>query len=161
MMDILQALAHIGSLLAGGAALWAIFLARGQLKKLNDQVKMGNTMAILEIEFELNRRKEAHADKQSESEKFIIKFAGKKNTNAEGQHMIKILDGAKKEALENYLNIFERLCNFIINKHLNEEDFRIEYRDMLSQTVDAHINLFGNNTKYRNMLKLYNRWKDS
>lgn len=145
----------IGAL--GGVAAAAI--AWFQLSNLNKSLNASNLMAIFEIEFELNRRKERLSEIRKENETLLLKVSKPVTENEKAA--IKMLEGYRKEANENYLNVFDRLCYFVIQKKLNEEDFRLEYRDMLFQTIEKDMeNTFNNGSKFRNMLKLYNSWKD-
>lgn len=134
-------------------------IAWSQLSNLNKSLNASNLMAIFEIEFELNRRKERLSEIRKENETLLLK-ASKSATEIE-KAAIKMLEGHRKEAYENYLNVFDRLCYFVLQKKLNEEDFRLEYRDMLFQTIEKdNENTFNNGSKFRNMLKLYNAWKE-
>lgn len=141
----------------GGIAAAAI--AWFQLSNLNKSLNASNLMAIFEIEFELNRRKERLSEIRKENETLLLEV--KKPATVSEKAAIKMLEGHRKEAYENYLNVFDRLCYFVLQKKLNEEDFRLEYRDMLFQTIEKDSeNIFNNGTKFRNMLKLYNSWKE-
>ena len=128
-----------------------------QLSKMNKTINDSNLMSIFEVEFELNRRKERMADLRKDS----IDFAQSMDRNNENQkHALAVLDGRYREAIENYLNVFDRLCYFILKQKLNEEDFRTEYRTMLSETIREFEDRFGASTIYRNMLKLNEKWAD-
>ena len=156
---ILQDLGNIGDLIAGIATVGAVLIAWYQLRNLNKNLIASNLMTIFEIEFELNRRKERLSEIRQKNEEFLLKFKEQK-PNENERELIKALEGNRKEAYENYLNVFDRLCYFVINKKLDENDFRLEYRDMLFDTIQSDNNTFGTGTKYRNMVKLFNNWKD-
>ena len=73
----------------------------------------------------------------------------------------KITDNYRKEAYEDYLNVFDRLAYFILKGNFHEEDFRLEYRDMLFDTIESDDeNIFGAGSRYRNLIKVYNNWKE-
>jgi len=113
-------------------------------------------MGMLDIEFELNRRKERLADMRRHiDEKLNVKNLNKNVTKDD----IKISNGFVQEALEDYLNIFDRLSYFIRVGKFNENDFRTEYRDMLNDTISANEAKFRPGTRYLNMLKLNERWQ--
>ncbi|MDQ8015153.1 MAG: hypothetical protein REI96_22090 [Flavobacterium nitrogenifigens] len=158
----LQDWANIGNIVAGVSAAGAIFIAWDQLNNLNKSLTASNLMTIFEIEFELNRRKERLSEIRKENEQLLLKIKNSGITPTQNEkEIIKSLDGHRKEAYENYLNVFDRLCYFVLQKKLNEDDFRLEYRDMLSKTIqDDNENTFATGTKFRNMVKLYNQWKD-
>jgi len=156
----LQEYAYIGGILAGIGGIGAVIIAWFQLGKLNKSINASNLMTIFEIEFELNRRKERLSEIRKENETLLNKFQNKAPSEEE-KSMIEILDNHRKEAYENYLNVFDRLCYFVLNGKLDEEDFRLEYRDMLFNTIQSDKeNTFQQGTKYRNMIKLYEQWKD-
>jgi len=156
----IQDLGSIGSLIGGLATLIAAFIAWNQLSNLNKSLNDSNLMTIFEIEFELNRRKEKLAEVRTETAKIFLK-TGESSLTEEEEAIIDLLESHRKEANENYLNIFDRLCYFILHEKLQEEDFRLEYRDMLFNTIDNdQEDLFGTSTKFRNMIKLYSQWKE-
>lgn len=153
---------YVGAIVAGLAAIGAVLIAWFQLSNLNKSLNASNLMTIFEIEFELNRRKERLSEIRKENEQLLLKYkASGQPPTADERQIIKSLDGHRKEAYENYLNVFDRLCYFVLQKKLNEDDFRLEYRDMLFKTIqDDTEKTFDTGTKFRNMVKLYNHWKD-
>lgn len=155
----LQDFGNIGDLIAGIAAICAVLIAWYQLRNLNKNLIASNLMAIFEIEFELNRRKERLSEIRQKNEEFLLKLKGQE-LNENERALIKVLEGNRKEAYENYLNVFDRLCYFVINKKLDENDFRLEYRDMLFETIQSDNITFATGTRYRNMVKLFNNWKE-
>ncbi|MFB9865223.1 hypothetical protein [Rufibacter immobilis] len=156
----LQDWGYIGGILAGIGAISAAGIAWFQLSNLNKSLTASNLMTIFEIEFELNRRKERLSEIRKENEKLLNSFINTPATPAD-KALIKSLDGHRKEAYENYLNVFDRLCYFVLQKKLNEDDFRLEYRDMLFKTIqDDTEGTFNTGTRFRNMEKLYNNWKE-
>jgi hypothetical protein len=156
----LQEWSYIGSIVTGIVALAAVIIAWFQLSNLNKTLISNNLMTIFEIEFELNRRKERLSEIRKNNLDILQNFATEAPTKTEKEYL-KQLDGHRKEAYENYLNVFDRLCYFVLKKKLDEEDFRLEYRDMLFQTIeDDKEGIFNTGTKARNMKKLYDRWKE-
>ncbi len=151
---------YIGGILAGIGALLTAGIAWFQLSNLNKSLTASNLMTIFEIEFELNRRKERLSEIRKDNEQLLNEFITTVPTAA-NKAFIRSLDGHRKEAYENYLNVFDRLCYFVLKKKLNEEDFRLEYRDMLFKTIqDDTEGTFNTGTRFRNMEKLYNNWKE-
>lgn len=157
----LQYWSTLGGILAGLGTAATAAIAWFQLSNLNKSLTANNLMTIFEIEFELNRRKERLSEIRKENENFLHKFKANP-PNEDNKSFIRLLDGHRKEAYENYLNVFDRLCYFVIKKKLNEDDFRIEYRDMLFKTIQDDIEgTFNTGTRFRNMIRLYDMWKDS
>ena len=157
----LEDFSHIGAIAAGLGTLLTAGIAYKQLSNLNKSLNANNLMTIFEIEFELNRRKERLSEIRKENSVTLEKFKGK-STSEDDKRIIKLLDNHRKEAYENYLNVFDRLCYFVLKGKLDEDDFRLEYRDMLFQTIKSDKEgTFNTGTSYRNMEKLYNKWKEN
>ena len=131
-----------------------------QLSKLNKSLSDSNLMANFEIEFELNRRKERLADLRKENQDFVNGRDKTGDMSEAEKAILKRMDGRYQEALENYLNIFDRLCYFIRHHKLNEEDFRIDYREILQKAIAEYEKEFKNGTKYHNMLELNKIWAE-
>ncbi len=163
----LQNLGNIGDLLAGTAAIIAVFIAFFQLRNagmqllnLNKNLISNNLLTIFEIEFELNRRKERLSEIRKDNQEFMLKLKEKEITD-DDKKLLKTFDNYRKEAYENYLNVFDRLCYFVIKKKLDEDDFRLEYRHMLFNTIESDKEgTFNIGSKFRNMNNLYNSWKE-
>ena len=156
----LQQWAYVGTIVAGFAGLIALIIAFFQLGGLKESLRHSNLMAIFNIEFELNRRKEKMAEIQKDIQ---AKISGRDSSQLSEQEKewIRTFDDYRKVAYENYLNAFDRLAYFIIKGSFQEEDFRLEYRYMLFETIEHDSdNMFSSATPYRNMMKLYNRWKE-
>lgn len=152
--------ASIGTIVGGFAGLIGLSIAFFQLNGLRNSVKHSNLMAIFNIEFELNRRKERLAEIRKSN---LEKIAGRDSSQLsnEEKDLIKSLDNYRKEAYEDYLNVFDRLAYFILKGNFHEEDFRLEYRDMLFDTIESDDeNIFGTGSRYRNLIKVYNNWKE-
>jgi hypothetical protein len=141
---------YIGTILSGAAGLVGLGIAIFQLGGLRKSLKQANLMAMFQIEFELSRRKER-----------MVSIRQQAIEKTSGQVDISVSDGFVKEALEDYYNIFDRLCFFILKRYFNEEDFRLEYRDMLFKTIENDESKFsGIGSPYQNMVKLYRKWKE-
>ncbi|WP_330746868.1 hypothetical protein [Chryseobacterium sp. CP-77] len=149
----------IPGIISAVGSLATVIVAYYQLSNLNKSLTANNLMTIFEIEFELNRRKERLSEIRNENEKFIHSL--EEQPSSKEKEILKVLDSHRKEAFENYLNVFDRLCYFVIKKKLDEDDFKLEYRDMLFKTIeDDQEGTFQTGTKCRNMKRLYNKWKE-
>lgn len=156
----LQDWAYVGTIVAGIAGFLALGIAFFQLGGLKKSLQHSNLMAIFNIEFELNRRKEKEAEIRREVLQKINGRDATQITDSE-KDLIRALDGYRKQSYENYLNAFDRLAYFIIKGCFQEEDFRLEYRDMLFDTIEHDSDsMFGTGSRYRNMKKLYDKWKE-
>jgi hypothetical protein len=81
------------------------------------------------------------------------------NSNPGGSDL-KLVELTMRERLEQYLNCFDRLCAFVRRGHINEAVYRKDYRDTVIELVANHPNLFGANTRHRNILFVHDAWKD-
>jgi hypothetical protein len=63
-------------------------------------------------------------------------------------------------AIENWLNSVNRLCFCIMRDYLKEKDWKIEYRDYISNVVKnkKFEKYFGAASIYRNIIDLNNKW---
>jgi hypothetical protein len=68
---------------------------------------------------------------------------------------VKAPDSFVKKSEKDYYNVFDRICEFIAQKKLDET-----YRDMLFDTIESNKEKFGTGTRFRNMVKVYGAWKD-
>ena len=65
------------------------------------------------------------------------------------------------EAKQMYLNALDRLCFCLLNKVLDEEELRPEYREVVRVAVKDFEPEFGAGTDYRNIKKVHERWADT
>lgn len=128
-MSNLENLSYIGCFLSGITSIIIVTFGIYQLYGLKKSLDKSNLMAIFEIEFELNRRKGRVADIRTRVQEKINSYEGRELNESEKEG-IEILNGLFNEAYEDYLNVFDRLSYFIIKKYLDEENFRLEYRDI-------------------------------
>ncbi|MDP8162381.1 hypothetical protein QJU89_02370 [Pasteurella skyensis] len=148
------------SLISAITGFIAIIIAVYQLNGLKKSINNASLMSNFNIEFELNKRKQRLADIRVKVFE-LIDGRSRSELSDKEKSLIKILDSHQKEAFEDYLNAFDRLAYFILNNKLNEEDFRLDYREMLADTIENdEQDFFKIGTRYRNMVKLNGQWKD-
>ena len=154
----LESFGYFGNGIAGIASIFGLSLIYWQIRGIKNSISNANAMAEFEFEVELNKRKEKIADIRQQVE---MKIAGRKEiTDMAEKETIESLENYRKECYENYLNIFDSFCRSILKKRLNENELRIEYREMLFSTIEKDTDdMLGINTKYRNMRELYDEWK--
>lgn len=129
-----------------------------QLSKMNKTINDSSLMSNFEIEFELNNRKEKLSELRTKIEKYMLEH--RDNADAqEVENAVQIMNDQYNELLENYLNVFDRLCYYILKDRLNDEDFRTEYREKLNDEIKAFKEYFNAGTRYRNMVKLDQEWQ--
>lgn len=134
------------------------FIAWIQLSRMNKTINDSSLMSNFEIEFELNKRKEKLAEIRIENEKYIAAHMNKEDSE-EVKSAVQIMKDRYDEYLENYLNIFDRLCYYIRQGKLDDNDFRTEYREMLNDTVKEFDEYFKTGTRYQNMVELDKIWR--
>ena len=64
------------------------------------------------------------------------------------------------ESKESYFNSLDRLASSILNGHFSAREMRQDYRDVISDVVRQFPSDFDTGTRYRKVVKLYNRWQD-
>jgi hypothetical protein len=63
-------------------------------------------------------------------------------------------------AKESYFNAFDRLAASILRGNFPDRRMKLDYYDSITQVVRDFKEDFGTGTPFRNVLKLYDRWKD-
>jgi len=148
-----------GSMLSAIAAFVAIIAVWYQISQVRKSLDDSNIMKVLEIEFELNRRRERSSDLKME----IIKNTKDKLKIDYSQEEIQ----AFKDSLafydasyENYLNCLDRMCFFIIRGSFSEIDFREDYKKTLDIIVNSEDfnEKFNGQANYKNIVRLQQKW---
>lgn len=144
--------ANIATITSVLIASGALLVAWRQLKGVRTELRMNSLMAVLEIEAEMNSRKE-----KVDSVAFKIRTidAEKKLTDS----LKDIFFDERNCALENWLNSVDRLAYCILRDYLKDRDWRSEYRDYIQNIVRENESLFGPGTRYTNIVDIHNKWK--
>ncbi|WP_412521892.1 hypothetical protein [Shewanella algae] len=64
------------------------------------------------------------------------------------------------ESKQMYLNGLDRLCFCVLKGLLQDDDMRLEYRDIIKSAITDFPEDFSTGTAYRNINKVYDRWAD-
>jgi len=160
--EILNNLNPIISAVSAVAAAISAFVAYTSLKKteviiennldarkVSEDISM--VMMVLEIEGQMNERKSAW-DKSSRS----IREADLNDTPSE---MMDIIIDYHATTKENYFNSLDRLCFCILKQFLKEKDWKVEYRNLLHNTIQDNESDFGVSTPYKNVVDLNYKWQ--
>ena len=147
---------------AGGviAAIIAAFVYFAQLKKMTSSVeaaKKSNSIATLNAVISLENTIINSRIRFSEA----AINASKLNKDDDEKHRNATIL-AFEEARETYLNAMDRFCSCILKGDFPEIEYRKDYRHAVNKIV-THSNykdLMGTGTRYRNILKLYEKWAD-
>lgn len=64
------------------------------------------------------------------------------------------------EAKESYFNSLDRLASSILNGHFPDKEMKQDYLEVLTEVVRGFPNDFHTGSRYRKVIKLFNRWND-
>lgn len=127
-----------------------------QLVNLNDTFRNSTLMTVLELENELIRRKVTWDSASFELRQYSIDINTKKEKlNKETLELIRDKD---ETSFENYLNALDRFCYCIIHNYISDRDWKIEYREVVFEVVKNRPEKFGVESRFRNTIKIYNKW---
>ena len=160
MNEIIEIGGMIAALGTAVAAVIGLVIARGQLKSINDQIKIAvsnqkveSLKIVLEIETQMNSRK-------LEFDKASKQVRESRAVNASDEVM-EILEDYFNSVKESYFNSMDRLCYCIDRKYIEDKDWRAEYRNLLKDTIDDYPDDFNAASPYKNLLKINQEWQTS
>lgn len=160
--ECISAISNVLTTLISGGVLWVAYYqikhVKEQLQRLAENQKNSILMTVLELESELNKRKENFDKVNFELREYNcqVEQSGEKVSEA----LLEIYNDKIGLAKENYLNALDRLSYCIIHNYLSDRDWRTEYRDTIFDVVDAYKENFGLSSRFRNTIKLHNKWKE-
>lgn len=159
--DWISAISSALTTIISGGVLWGAYYqikqVKKQLKGLSDNQKNSTLMTVLELESELNKRKESFDKTNFELMEYNLEIeTSKKKLNKD---LLAIYAEKIEVSKENYLNSLDRLSYCILHNYLSDRDWRTEYRDTIFDAVDNYNEKFGISTRYRNTVKIYDKWK--
>ena len=149
MMEAATWVGSIAGCVVAVTAVVALLLAWRQLTNLGSTLRIGRLNTILDIETQMNSRKE-RVDEQVEK---IQRSGGLTDEQK------KVEQDALDARLENWFNAVDRLAFCILKDFVPEKDWRVEYRDYINNIVVKHGKFFPAGTHYRNILDLNNKWQ--
>ena len=159
--DWISAISSALTMLISGGVLWVAYYqikqVKKQLKGLSENQKNSTLMTVLELESELNKRKENFDKVNFELREYNLELENsKKKVNKE---LLEIFIDKIDVAKENYLNSLDRLSYCILHEYLSDRDWRTEYRDTIFDAVDSYKENYGVSSRYRNTIRIYDKWK--
>jgi len=160
--DWISAISSALTTIISGGVLWVAYFqikqVKKQLKGLAENQKNSTLMTVLELESELNKRKESFDKANFELREYNLEIKkDKKNLNKD---LLEIYIDKINVAKENYFNSLDRLSYCIIHEYLSDRDWRTEYREIIFDAVDKYEESFGVSSRYRNTIKIYDKWKN-
>lgn len=129
-----------------------------QLKSLAESQKNSTLMTVLELESEMNKRKEYFDLCNYELRQYSIDL--NLSNEEPNRDLLDLIQDKIKVSRENYLNSLDRLSYCIIHKYLSDRDWKTEYRDVIFQAVDNYPECFGVSSRFWNTKKIYEKWKN-
>ena len=144
--------ANIATISSVIIAIGALLIAWRQLSGVRTELRMNSLMAVLEIEAEMNSRKE-----KVDSILFKIRtFDAEKKLTDDFKD---IFNDEHNCVLENWLNSVDRLAYCILKDYLKDRDWCVEYRDYIKDIVEQNESLFGASSRYTNIIDINDKWK--
>jgi hypothetical protein len=64
------------------------------------------------------------------------------------------------EAKESYFNSIDRFATLVLNGQFSQRELKQDYQDVLKELIRAFPDDFNAGTRYRKVVKLYNKWED-
>ena len=148
-------------LIACGALIFAykqINQANNQLKNMNDTFRNTTLMTVLELENELIRRKVSWDEASFQLRQYGIDLNEK--DEFPNEDVVELLNDKFNISLENYFNSLDRFCYCVLHNYIADRDWKTEYRDVVFDAVDNYATNFGVNSRFRDTIKIYQKWKD-
>ncbi|WP_271407447.1 hypothetical protein [Tenacibaculum soleae] len=159
--DWISAISSALTTIISGGVLWVAYYqikqVKVQLKGLAENQKNSTLMAVLELESELNKRKESFDKANFELREYNLALeSSKKKLNKD---LLEIYSDKIEVSKENYLNSLDRLSYCILHDYLSDRDWRTEYRDTIFEAVDNYKEKYDISSRYRNTIDIYKKWK--
>ena len=64
------------------------------------------------------------------------------------------------EAKESYFNSIDRFATLVLNEQFPQSELKQDYQDILKEIIRAFPDDFNAGTRFRKVVKLYNKWED-
>ncbi|WP_339686637.1 hypothetical protein [uncultured Nonlabens sp.] len=159
--DWISAISSALTTILSAGVLWVAYYqikqVKKQLKGLSENQKNSTLMTVLELESELNKRKENFDKVNFELREYNLEIENSKNKLS--KELLEIYKDKIDVAKENYLNSLDRLSYCILHDYLSDRDWRTEYRDTIFEAVDNYKENYNVSSRYRNTIKIYDKWK--
>jgi hypothetical protein len=139
-----------GDFIAAGALLAAVvggFLAYKNIQIIIEQLRLSRWSTLLVFEQDMANRREAFHKIDADM-------------RAQPQISQEVLRARFNDAKESYFNSLERLASSILNGHFPDAEMKQDYHEVITSVVRAFPDDFATGTRYRKVIKLFNRWQD-
>ncbi|WP_311749142.1 hypothetical protein [Proteus terrae] len=135
-----------------GIAIYQLSNLTAQIKEAVKANKISGLSAFLEIESQLNNNR-------IELARASVNAAELTDDSLESEKSAVSL--YLNQCIEMYLNSLDRLCFCIIKEYFDNDEMKIEYRNVINDAVKAHPERFQQASNHRNIMKIHNKWADS
>lgn len=144
--------ASIATIISAIITAVGVLIALFELGFMRRDLRYSSVTTNFALELELYKAKRFLAEKRSELEKYAD---GKKTKPME----LERLQGELSEAREDYFNVLDRLCSYILQKKLCRKDFKADYEKALKDVVSEHGDTDEFKEYYTNINKLNDKWQ--
>jgi hypothetical protein len=145
--------------IAGAQALTALvglILVVNQLSKLAEQNKIAADAASLSVAMAVVQLEQAVATSRGQ----LAEFAAEMHERKDERNFMEAAVLRLPELIEQYLNNADRLCSYIIRGYIDEDPYREDFRNWLTEMVRDYRERFGADSRHRNILHVHHAWAD-
>jgi hypothetical protein len=150
-----ECLTAIAAWAAAAIAAIGVCVAWRQLSNLNSTLRVTSLTAILQLETDINARKERAIEVAEE----LREFHSHGQPAVGYQRDLSHLTDKLTVRLENWFNAVDRLAFCILKDYVPEKDWRAEYRQEIADIISSHPELFGPDSRYHNIKDIHARWQ--
>jgi len=147
MITLTIGVQDLPSIITAIGAIVGISFTIYEICQIKEQLKNSTLINIFTLETDICSQKEK-VDKVSLEIQAKAINLGDKYT----KELARIDQESLNSVIENWFNSVERLCFCIKRKYIKERDWKTLYRDYIKDIVDKHVDKFGANTIYANVL---------
>lgn len=153
------------------AAIWALIYAGHQVKlaakQLHDvadatrssaeSARMANLMAVIQLEENLQAARHRMVEACEQMVQLSRDQAAGKTLSADEFTYAK---NKGDQAVEQYLNVGERLCACLVRGLVSESVYRRDVKNWVDEAVNRFPQFFTAGTRYPNILRCHTQWKE-
>lgn len=121
-----------------------------QLSNIRTELRNGSLDSILEIESQMNERK----SKVDEITNKIMVEGSTWTVDLKSAYSLWL-----NQAKENWYNAIDRFAFCVIRNYVEENEWKVEYRNYIHDVIIADPTKFQTGSPYRNMIDLDNKWQ--
>lgn len=143
----------LAGVIVNGIALIGLFLLWWQIRNMTKANTLAAESNKLQMAMAVVALEQAIADARAR----FADISHKINHSGVASEADKLLF---EERLENYLNFMDRLCSYIRRGFIDEEMYRQDYRQVITETVASYSDKFTASTRHRNIRHVNDKWHE-